>query len=184
MKRFPMIAIAGMLAAGGSAAMAASWSLSDFTPRIMPVLVHVNASGKVTDASPAIELTPGMRRLMLQNLNELITKPATEHGKAVSSQLVVNLALKVEPRESGDYLAQFAYVSSSPVPSGSWYWVKIDGHRLALASRDDFNRQDRFRFDTLRAREYRPMNSTIPDIQNAVRSTSSPAGVSSRGRGK
>jgi hypothetical protein len=125
-----------------------------------------------------------MRRLMLQNLDELITKPATAHGHAVSSQLVINLALKVEPRESGDYLARFAYVSSSPVPSGSWYWVKIDGHRLALASRNDFNRQERFRLDTLRDRGYRSMNNSIPDVQNAIRSTSAPAATASRGHGK
>jgi hypothetical protein len=164
--------------------MAASWSLNDFTPRIMPVLVHVNAHGRVTDASPSIELTPTVQRLMLRNLDELITKPATRHGHAVSSQFVINLALKVEPRENGDYLARFAYVSSTPVPSGSWYWVKIDGHRLALASRNDVNRQERFRLDSLRTREYRSMTDSIPDIQNSVRSTSSPASNAPRGHGK
>jgi hypothetical protein len=184
MKRLLSMAGAAMLATGASAAMAASMSLNDFTPRIMPVLVQVNAHGRVTDASPSIELTPSIQRLMLQNLDELITKPATRHGHAVSSQFVINLALKVEPRENGDYLARFAYVSSSPVPSGSWYWVKIDGHRLALASRNDFNRQERFRLDTLRTREYRSTTDSIPDIQNAVRSSSSPAATAPRGHGK
>lgn len=183
MKRFPVMALAAMFATGASAAMAASWSLNDFTPRFMPVLVQVNASGRVTDASPAIELTPAMRRLMLQNLDELITKPATAHGHPISSQLVINLALKVEPRESGDYLARFTYVSSSPVPSGSWYWVKIDGHRLALASRNDFNRQQRFQNEVWREREYRSMKESIPDIQDAIRSSTS-ADNAPRGRGK
>lgn len=184
MKRLLVMAGAAVLATGASAAMAASWSLNDFTPRIMPVLVHVNAHGRVTDASPSIELTPTVQRLMLRNLDELITKPATMHGHAVSSQFVINLALKVEPRENGDYLARFAYVSSTPVPSGSWYWVKIDGHRLALASRNDVNRQERFRLDSLRTREYRSMTDSIPDIQNSVRSTSSPASNAPRGHGK
>lgn len=184
MKRFPMMAFAGMLAVGGGAAMAASWSLNDFTPRIMPVLVQVNANGRVTDASPAVELTPSIKRLMLQNLDELITKPAITHGKAVSSQLVINLALKVEPSENGDYLTRFAYVSSAPVPSGSWYWVKVDGHRLALASRSGVNRRDHFQSDTSRGRGYRAMNSRIPHIQNTVRSTIAPASATLDGRGK
>jgi hypothetical protein len=52
------MAFAAVLVAGANAAMAAPWSLNDFTPRFMPVLVQVNASGRVTDASPAIDLTP------------------------------------------------------------------------------------------------------------------------------
>lgn len=179
MHRFPMMALAGVLAAGGSAAMANSGSLNEFRPGIMPVLVHVDARGKVTEVSPSAELSPKISRLLRQNLDQMISKPATEHGRPISSQFVVNLALQASPRQQGDYLAQFVYVSSSPVPNGSWYWVHIDGHRLALANRNDFNRQLRFRFEGRRgypARNFpNPSRMASPPIQNAARSAPAPA---------
>lgn len=116
-------------------AMAASGSLNQFTPRVMPVLVQVNAQGRVTDMSPAMELTPQLTRLLRSNVDELISGPAIVRGKPIASQVVLNMALQATPQEQGNYLAQFTYVSSSPVPNGSWYWVHIDGHRLALAER-------------------------------------------------
>jgi hypothetical protein len=153
MKRFSGMMLAGVLTVGGGAAMAANGSLNEFRARILPVLVHVNASGGITEVSPATHLTPQMNRLLRQNLDEMIAKPATEHGRPISSQVIINLALQATPRSEGDYLARFVYVSSSPVPAGSWYWVHIDGHRLALANRNDFGRQTRFPFDN--RNEYR-----------------------------
>ena len=172
MKRFQTTLLFGMLSLAASAALASSGSLNEFRPKVMPVLVQVNAHGKVTDASPAIELSPRLRRLLLQNLNEMIVKPATDHGRPVSSQFVANLALRTTPRTEGDYDAQFVFVSSSPVPSGSWYWVHIDGHRLALASRNSINRGARIRFNDDRRmdRSWAPTNywsAPTPLIQNA-----------------
>ncbi|HWX67030.1 MAG TPA: hypothetical protein VNZ27_11460 [Rhodanobacter sp.] len=185
MKRFHLMALAGVLTVGGNAAMASSGSLNEFRPGVMPVLVHVDAKGKVTDVSPSMELAPRMNRLLRQNLDELISKPATEHGRPVSSQVIINLALQITPRKEGDYLAQFAYVSSSPVPSGSWYWVHIDGHRLALANRSGIYRQPRFHFDTQRGYPMREMpnspSTPTPTIQGAARSTA-PASPTGHGR--
>ena len=178
MKRSQTTLLFGMLSVAAGAALASSGSLNEFRPKVMPVLVQVDAHGKVTDASPAMELSPRLRRLLLQNLNEMIVKPATDHGRPVSSQFVANLALRTTPRTEGSYDAQFVFVSSSPVPSGSWYWVHSDGHRLALASRNSFNRGARLRFDDNR-RMNRSWNSTnyrsapTPLIQNATRSAPS-----------
>lgn len=180
MKRMHTIAMAGLLAAGASTATATSLSLNEFTPGIMPVLVQVNARGHVTDVSPSQNLTPKLSRLLRQNIDELISKPATDHGHAVNSQFVINLALQASPLEDGNYSAQFAYVSSSPVPNGSWYWVKVDGHRLALANRNGFNRPQRTYFNDPR-NGYRPANvanfprPSAPPVQNAARNTPSPA---------
>ncbi len=140
MNKINVIALSTLLSLGASAALGESMSLTHFTPRFMPVLVQVNAMGKVTNVSPSVELTPQLDRLLRRNLDELISGPATYKGKAIASQFVINLTLNATAQEQGNYAAQFAYLSSSPVPNGSWYWVHVDGHRLALAERGSFNR--------------------------------------------
>jgi len=95
----------------------------------------VNAQGRVTSASPAYQLTPKLNRLLRANLDGMIRKPAVDkHGKPIPSQFIMNMAVRTEPRTDGNYDAWFAYVSTKPVPPGSWYWVHLDGDRLALAS--------------------------------------------------
>ncbi|WP_158886256.1 hypothetical protein [Rhodanobacter sp. L36] len=186
MKRFPMMAVAALLVTGANVAMASSGSLTEFKPRYLPVLVQVNAKGQVTDASPAVELSPVINRLMRKNLDEMIAKPATYKGRAVSSQFVINLALQVTPRSEGDYVARFGYVSTSPVPNGSWYWVNINGHRLALANRDDFGRGQRLFYNHDHG-IYRPVNqraysnAPTPSFQNAARPASAPSAPFARG---
>lgn len=190
MNRFLPLAFFGMLAAGSGVAVASSWSLNEFKPKVLPVLVQVNAHGKITDASPSTELSPQINRLLRKNLAEMISKPATDrHGRPISSQFIINLALQTSPRPEGDYDVSFAYVSSKPVPSGSWYWVHIDGHRLALANRNSIDRMERFRHNDYQP-AYRPaynrnyqQTPTLPAqnaSQNAPRATSAPG--SARGR--
>ena len=186
MKRFQTILLFGMLSVGANAAMADSFSLNSFPSRVLPVLVQVNSHGTVTDASPATELSPALNRLLRKNLDELISKPATDkHGRPMSSQFVINVALQASPRQEGDYDAQFAYVSSAPVPSGSWYWVHIDGHRLALASRNSFDRLERSQFNYNRemSREVDYSRTSTSPIQDASRSAPSAPPASPSGRG-
>ena len=134
--RTPFLAFAVMAVLGSTGAIADdTMSLNQFPHRIEPVLVQVNAQGRVTEASPAYQLTPKLRRLLRANLDGMIRKPAVDkHGKPVPSQFIMNMAVRTEPRTDGDYDAWFAYVSTRPVPPGSWYWVHLDGDRLALAS--------------------------------------------------
>lgn len=133
MKRFCALLLLGTMDAGHGA-LAASMSLHQFTPKVLPVLVQVDDQGKVTQVSPSFELAPRYDRLLRQTLDELIDEPAKDHGRPVGSQFIINLGLKTSPRGDGKYDAQFVYVSTSPVPPGSWYWDHIDGHRLALRS--------------------------------------------------
>lgn len=189
MKRFHVLMLSGMLSAATGGAVADSGSLNAFTPEVLPVLVRVDSRGKVTDVSPAYELPPRFSRLLARNLGEMIAKPAYDHDRPVASQLVINLALQTTPREEGDYDAHFAYVSSQPVPIGSWYWVHEDGHRLALANRNDIRRIENLRFNRHRP-EYLPQRT--PDIQSApgpaIRSAASnvtsPAAPRDPGRGR
>ncbi|MEO8747597.1 MAG: hypothetical protein ABI379_08070 [Rhodanobacter sp.] len=165
MKSLYAMALCISVALGTNALAADSGSLNDFPPKVLPVLVQVNAHGKVTSASPSTELPPRLTRLLLENLNGWIAGPALVHGKPVSSQFIMNLALEVTPRPTGDYYANFAYVSTSPVPPGSWYWIHIDGHRLALANRNGFRGPQQNRFHLPRVPGYIPMKPTLPPAQ-------------------
>jgi len=148
MKRSHVVMLVGALSVMAGAAVASTGSLTEFRPKVLPVLVQVSSSGKVTSASPAYPLDRRFSRLLDQSLGEMITKPAYERGRAVSSQFVINLALEVSPREQGDYDAKFVYVSTQPVPFGLWHWVHIDGYQLALAGPNDrINRYDRPHID-------------------------------------
>ncbi|MEW9625311.1 hypothetical protein [Rhodanobacter geophilus] len=139
MRKQLLSAVVVALLGSTSASAGDSMSLNQFPHRVEPVLVRVDAAGKVTQASPAYELSPKMTRLLQDNLSEMIRKPATDkHGKPVSSQFIMNMALLATPNGSGSYEAYFTYVSTKPVPPGSWYWVHLDGDRLALASQDMF----------------------------------------------
>lgn len=137
MKRLGALLLLGLLASGQTAMASSSMSLNGFTPKVLPVLVQVDSHGKVTRVSPSIELTPGYDRLLRQTLDQMITRPANDHGRPVASQFVINLGMQASPRPDGKYDARFVYVSASPVPPGSWYWVHVDGHRLALRSQYD-----------------------------------------------
>ncbi|WP_266160726.1 hypothetical protein [Dyella silvatica] len=167
MKRFHALALISVLTVTGGAAMAATGALSPFTPKVLPVLVQVNAEGKVTSLSPAIELPPSFKRLLAKNVGEMITKPAYDNGRPVSSQFVMNLALTTTPRDEGDYDAQFAYISTAPVPLGTWHWVNLEDRRFALAPNNSSGR--RMFFDGGQ-RAYEPMNTG-----NVQRSFSPPA---------
>lgn len=182
MKRFHACVLVGVLSVAAGAAVASSGSLSPFKPKVVPVLVQVNSEGKVTSASPAIELSPVIRRLLDKNLDEMITKPAYDHNRPVASQFVINLALQATPREEGNYDAQFAYVSSVPVPIGQWHWVNLDGLRLALAGPNNQFPMGHMRFNNDRG--YQPANfggyqhGSMPNVQGASHGASSPAAPS------
>jgi len=139
MKRLRFLVVLGITLVA-SQATAASESLSDFPLKTLPVLVNVDAAGKITEASPAMHLPPNIERLLRTNLDEMVTGPAHWKGKAISSQCVINVALKTSPRDDGNYDAGFAYLSAQPVPIGRWHWVNLDGRRLMLAN-DDFPRR-------------------------------------------
>ena len=143
MKRLSILVLLGALTTAGSVAATGSFSLNQFNSQILPVLVQVNANGKVTRVSPSIRLRAQYERLLRKNIQEVVSGPAMERQKAVSSQFVMNVMLKAAPLNDGTYDAQFAYVSSQPIPSGPMHWVSLDGHRLAL-QRDSNSQSNRF----------------------------------------
>lgn len=152
-----LLGVAGSATAASSiyAASTGPESLNQFTPHVLPVLVKVDDQGKVTEVSPAYKLRPKFRRLLRKTLDEMITAPAHQDGHAIASQFVINMVTKATPRDDGKYDFGFTYVSTQPVPSGSWYWNHIDGHRLALVRQGAF--QNQWRSHRIRHhRHYRP----------------------------
>ncbi|NUR23693.1 hypothetical protein [Frateuria sp.] len=170
MKRYCVSLLLGLLAAG-QGALATQMSINQFTPKVLPVLVQVDRHGKVTDVSPSVELAPRYDRLLRQTLDQMITRPANDHGRAVASQFVINLGLQASPRSDGNYDARFVYVSTSPVPPGQWYWVHIDGHRLALKSRNDFAPRQRNPERRMEPFWYNRPAQLEPPVQNTSQGT-------------
>ena len=187
MKRFRFLAV-GLLVAASQAAMAGgsvgtSGSLNDFPLKTLPVLVSVDAAGKVTDASPALQLPPAIQRLLLTNLNEMISGPAEWKGKAISSQCIINVALQASPRDDGKFDAGFAYLSSQPVPNGRWHWVNLDGRRLMLAN-DEYPR-GRFNPEHFSGGQYHPAFTPPPSMSApSMPAMSSPAAAPAAARGR
>ncbi|RAP59544.1 hypothetical protein BTJ49_02510 [Oleiagrimonas sp. MCCC 1A03011] len=111
--------------------------------RTLPVLVHVDKQGTVTDVTPAYKVRPSLVKVLRATLNKMITKPAQDHGKPISSDVVVTLALHVMEKKDGTHAANFQYVSMKPLPAGSWHWVHTPDHRLALGNHQgDFMQAD------------------------------------------
>jgi hypothetical protein len=183
MKRYRPLILLGLLTAAAPVVATDSMSINHFTPKVLPVLVQVDSHGKVTDVSPSIELAPLYDRLLRQALDEMITQPAKDHGRPMSSQFVMNLALRTTPRADGRYDAKFVYVSTSPVPAGSWYWVHIDGHRLALERQHAGHSRYRHNFHRWQ-RDWVPppqnAPSSAPAVNTAVQRAPREAGVSRR----
>lgn len=170
MKRFQTCLALGLLAVNASAGATDSMSLNAFKPHVLPVLVQVDSMGKVTSVSPSTALPPRLDRLLRGSLDEMISKPASFHGRPMASQFVINLALQVTPRDDGHYDAKFAYVSASPIPSGQWLWSHEDGHRLVLVSRDSLDSLERWhspRFNTGRDFYYPPVRNYDPGTFSA-----------------
>lgn len=128
--------LACAIAAFAGTAFASSGSLVYFKPRVMPVVVQVNAQGKVTDILPSEQLRPQTRNLLMKQLDAWIAKPATVKGKPVASTFIAEVAMRATPRKDGKYDVSFLYVKSLPMPfGGSVYWDNINGGlELALVS--------------------------------------------------
>lgn len=140
--------IACATAAFAGTAMAASGSLVEFKPTVMPVVVQVDAQGKVTDILPSEQLTPRLQKMLVKQLDAWIIKPATVKGHPVGSRFIVEVAMHAKPRKDGNYDAGFVYVKSLPMPfGGAVHWNVINGG-LELALVSDMGGHERQMFDT------------------------------------
>jgi hypothetical protein len=175
MKRISMILIACAVAALAGPAMADSMSITQFKPRVMPVLVEVNAHGHVTKILPSTQLTPKLQRLLAENIKQWVVRPASVKGHQVDSQVIMQVALKAVPVEGNKYDVSFTYVSMVQSPFGAAaHWVWKDGHELALVSDDaatNFRRERRF------APPPPPVSQPYRQVQVASHTSPAPSAV-------
>jgi hypothetical protein len=136
MKPFRAWLLGCAVAAFAGTATASSGSLVEFTPRIMPVVVQVNAQGRVTDVLPSQQLEPWAREMLVKQIDAWIAEPAMDHGKPTASRFIMEVAMRVQPRKDGKYDANFVYVKSMPLAyGGALHWDVINGGlELALVS--------------------------------------------------
>ena len=142
--------IAFAIAAFAGAAMASSGSLVNFKPNVMPVVVQVNAQGRVTDILPSLQLAPWERQMLLKQLDAWIVKPAVVKGHPVASRFIIEVAMQTKPRKDGKYDAGFVYVRSLPLAyGGALHWNVINGGlELALVADAGSSHFARQVFDT------------------------------------
>lgn len=121
---------------GTSIAMADNSSKEGAAPRVLPVLVHVDNQGKITSMDPASKLQPGLKQLLRQTLDDMISKPAHDkHGNPIASQFIIDMEMQSIARADGKYSFKFKYLSAQPVPPGKWSWSQSkDGSRVALVN--------------------------------------------------
>lgn len=100
---------------------------------VMPVLVTVDKSGKITRVLSTERLKPSLEHLLRNNLQEMIQPTVAAVGKGVASQFVVRVRLNNTPRVDGAYDVQFVGVEAKQVPMGNWYWL-IGDNRYALSN--------------------------------------------------
>jgi hypothetical protein len=159
MKRF-IVLTAGVLFCLASAVAAAL--PDDGVPgnsRVIPLVVHVNDQGQVTDADPAYKVRPALMRTIRQTLDKIITAPAMKDGKAVSCQFVITLALVTVPQDNGKSSVDIKYVAGKPLPSGVWSWVHTNDHRLALINQSS---------SMINLSEFRTPNEQAGNARNQV----------------
>jgi len=140
--------IACAIAGFAGTALASSGSLVEFKPQVMPVVVQVDARGKVTDILPSEQLTPRLQQMLVKQIDAWIVKPATVKGHPVGSRFIVEVAMQAKPRKDGNYDASFVYVKSLAMPfGGAVHWNVINGG-LELALVSDMGGHERQVFDT------------------------------------
>jgi hypothetical protein len=129
-----IVTLAAVLVLASGFKPAFSKGSNDKGLRIIPVIVHVDSKGKVTEAKPAYELRPAFVRAIRQTLDQMITKPARRNGKPIRSQLVVTLGMQIVKTANGKSSVSFRYISSKPLPDGSWFWTHTSDNKLALSN--------------------------------------------------
>ncbi|MGA7298146.1 MAG: hypothetical protein WBW92_11635, partial [Rhodanobacteraceae bacterium] len=93
---------------------------------VLPVLVAVNAEGKIVRIEPAITLKSKQSKALKQAVHAMITKPAMKDGHPIFSQFILQLAVTADKTGNGG--TTFSYIASRPAPSGPVHWARTRGN--------------------------------------------------------
>ncbi|MGA7297825.1 MAG: hypothetical protein WBW92_09990 [Rhodanobacteraceae bacterium] len=125
MKRIGTIVLTAICFMGIQLAMAGETSPPTEQSHVLPVLVAVNADGKVVRIDPAIHLRDRQMKELEKAVHTMITRPAMKDGHGIYSQFVLQLAVSQDKTGAGG--TTFSYVSSQPAPPGPVHWVRRRG---------------------------------------------------------
>lgn len=90
--------------------------------QLLPVLVAVNADGKVTKVDSAVRLRSSLQRALKASVQHMILAPARDkQEKAIPSQFVMWLLVEADPDNAS--VPRFALDGVQPVRLGPMMWV-------------------------------------------------------------
>ncbi|HEX7338395.1 MAG TPA: hypothetical protein VF271_00505 [Rhodanobacteraceae bacterium] len=127
MKKLSAMMLLGLMCAGSAlAAQSGSGHAQEIgvngSDHSLPVLVAVNANGKVTKVDPAIDLASAQQADLEKIVHKMVTAPARDkNGKPKASQFV--MIFNLEPSKSNPDAYKFVYVRAHPEPLGNLHWI-------------------------------------------------------------
>lgn len=135
MRKLLLASLAAALLLSGVAVADDHAAAEQATPKVEPLLVKVDAQGKVVSMLPAYKLPASLEQTLRTTVEGMVKKPAVDKdGHPIPSQFIMNMAMQVQPGANGTNSVQFTVASIKQVPDGSWYWVRTPDHRMALAN--------------------------------------------------
>ena len=106
MKRIGTIVLTAICFMGIQLAMAGETSPPTEQSHVLPVLVAVNADGKVVRIDPAIHLRDRQMKELEKAVHTMITRPAMKDGHGIYSQFILQLAVsRTRPAPAGPHSA-------------------------------------------------------------------------------
>lgn len=135
-----LLSLASLMFAGPALATS---SASAAEAEAFPVLVSLDAHGKVSGIELADRMPAAITRVLRQDIEQAVANPEQNAPVMVASgQFLAQMAPKVTALADGKFAVDFALVSAQPLASGSWVWKRNADDSLALVLRDSL-RPDR-----------------------------------------
>lgn len=93
----------------------------------IPLLVSIAGNGRIKEIQHSLRLPASVDRLLWQNMRSWVKAPPIVNGRRTGAQVLMRVALQVQPQADGNSSANLTLVSVGPVMRGHW---KIWGDRM------------------------------------------------------
>jgi methionine-rich copper-binding protein CopC len=130
-----LLSVASLMLAGQ--AMASTNTTTAADGDAYPVLVSLNAQGKVANIEVADRMPAAVTRVLRQDIEQAVANPAQNAPvMAAGGQFLAMMAPKATALADGKFAVDFTLVSAKPLPSGNFIWQRNQDNSLALVLRD------------------------------------------------